>query len=287
MPRSEKAPSVINLENTLKVRLSPQDRESDLEELELSILSTGCSACTGGTTHEPHSCLLDACMLQRSNPRISKSTDHLHKVLQSDKCSPKTSTVADNLPNVSMVNNCLSNACKTTNRPPNVFMFADYLPKVSRSTEYFRNVPALTHQCPKNKMESHRYHSTSVSSIGSITLPSISRMLNHCPRKWCDDESSPSLNVLNRPLFGHGLPPDNHLQNLDHAEAPAPYVLTFPHHPIPASQLSIVCNLVYCAAKRTDDDGSCTPFHHNLQGAGKRSDDASTAIYQSLLSGET
>ena len=167
-------------------------------------------------------------------------------------------------------------------------MSTDYLTNISRSTECPSNVPVLTDQCPENKIRSHRYHSTSVSSIGSRTLPSVSQMLNHCPRKWYDDESSPSLTVQSRPLFGHNLPPDNHLQNLDHAEAPAPYVLTYPQHPIPASQLSILCNRVYCAAKRTDDGGGCTPFYNNVlsydavQRAGKRSNDASTAICQTI-----
>ena len=129
--------------------------------------------------------------------------------------------------------------------------------------------------------ELYRYHSTSVSSIGSKTLPSVSQILNPYPRKWYDDEISPPLTVLNRSLFGHGLPPDNHVQNLDHAEIPAPYVLTSPHHPIPTSQLSILCKRVYCAAKRTDDNGGCTSFY-NIQGAGKRSGDASSAICQSI-----
>ena len=145
-----------------------------------------------------------------------------------------------------------------------------------------RNVPALTDQCPENKMDSHRYHSISVSSIGSMTLPSAPQMLNHSPRQLYDEESSSSLTVQNRPLFGHSLPPDNHSQNLDHAKAPAPYVLTSPYHPIPASQHSMLYNRVYCAAKHTDDDGGCTPFYNNVQGAGKRSDDASTAICQSI-----
>ena len=42
--------------------------------------STGCNVYTGSTTQEPDSCLLDACVLQRSNPRIFKSTNHLLKV---------------------------------------------------------------------------------------------------------------------------------------------------------------------------------------------------------------
>ena len=272
MQRSEKAP----------YQPSPTDVEHLGSLLEPSISLTGRSFYTGGTTREPDSCLLDACMLQRSNPRISESTDYLRKVLRSDKCSLKTSTIDDNLPNVSMLTDYPSNASKTTNQPPNVFMSTNYLPNISGSTECPHNVPALTDQCLENKLDNHRYHSTPFSSIGSKTLPSVPQMLNHSPRQLHDDESSPSLTVQSRLLFGHSLPPDNHLQNLDHAKAPAPYVLTSPYHPIPASQHSILYNRVYCAAKRTDDDGGCTPFYNNVQGAGKRSDDASTAICQSI-----
>ena len=114
---------------------SPTDVEHLGSLLEPSISSTGCNSYTGGTTREPDSFLLDACMLQRSNTRISESTDHLHKVLTSDKCSPKTSTIDDNLPNVSMLTDCSSNASKTTNQPPSVFMSTDYFPNMSGSTE--------------------------------------------------------------------------------------------------------------------------------------------------------